>query len=116
MYLMLILLALVPFQLVAVDPADPVPTPLMRVVEPSVAKIGMEITVTGQNLGKESVSEVFMTAGKSSHKVQITAQADSELKFKVPVNVTPGPYRITVLMKGAVPLMIEEPVRLVIEE
>jgi hypothetical protein len=116
MYLILILLALVPFQLAAVDPAEPVPTPLMRVVEPSVAKVGMEITVTGQNLGKESVGEVLLTAGKTNLKVEITAQAASELKFKVPANTTPGAYRITVLMKGPVPMFIEEPVRLVIEE
>jgi hypothetical protein len=81
-----------------------------------VAKIGMEITVTGQNLGKESVGDVYLTAGKQSHKVEVTSQASNELKFKVPASAQPGPYRITVLMKGAVPLLIEEPVRLVVEE
>lgn len=116
MYLMLLAAVLmVPFQLFAVDPAEPTPTPLMRVVEPTVAKVGMEVSVTGQNLGKECVAEVYLTVGKSSHKVDILAQADTELKFKVPANVPPASYRITVLMKGATPLLIEEPVRLLIE-
>jgi hypothetical protein len=115
MYLILLLLALVPFQLVAVDPTEPTPTPLMRIVEPSVAKIGMEITVTGQNLGKECVAEVYMTQGKASYKVEVIEQTQTELKFKVPANVPPAAYRLTVLMKGAVPLLIEEPVRLIIE-
>jgi hypothetical protein len=115
MYLILLLLALVPFQLIAVDPAEPSPTPLMRVVEPSVAKVGMDITVTGQNLGKEYVAEVYLTLGKASYKVELIEQTSTEVKFKVPANVPPDAYRITVLMKGAVPLLIEEPVRLVIE-
>jgi hypothetical protein len=116
MYLILLLLALVPFQLVAVDPTEPAPTPLMRTVEPGSAKVGTEVTVTGQNLGKELVAEVYLTLGKASYKVELVGQENTELKFKVPANVPPAAYRLTVLVKGAVPLLIEEPVRLVIEE
>ena len=116
MYLLLLLVTLLPFQLIAVDPAQPAPTPLMRVVEPGTAKAGMEITVTGQNLGKEVVAEVYLTLGQASHKVEVLSQSADELKFKVPAKIPANAYRITVLVKGAVPLLIEEPVRLVIEE
>ena len=87
MYLILLLLALVPFQLVAVDPAQPMPTPLMRVVEPGTAKVGDEILVTGDNLGKQYVAEIFLTAGKESHKVQVLSQEDKAVKFIVPAGV-----------------------------
>jgi hypothetical protein len=116
MYLILILLALVPFQLVAVDPAQPMPTPLMRVVEPGTAKVGDEVLVTGDNLGKQYVAEIFLTAGKESHKVEVLSQEDKAVKIKVPAGVKAGAYRITVLIKSADPMLIEEPVRLVIEE
>jgi hypothetical protein len=116
MNLMLLLLALVPFQLVAVDPAQPMPTPLMRVVEPGTAKVGDEVLVTGDNLGKQYIAEIFLTAGEESHKVQVLTQEDKAVKFKVPAGVKAGPYRITVLIKRADPMLIEEPVRLVIED
>ncbi len=116
MYLILLLLVLIPFQLVAVDPAQPMPTPLMRVVEPATAKVGAEIVVTGDNLGKRCVAEVFLTAGKASYKVEVLSQEDKEIRFKVPADVKPGAYRITVLIRSDDPMLIEEPVRLVIEE
>jgi hypothetical protein len=116
MYLMLLLLALVPFRLMAVDPAEPMPTPLMRVVEPGTARVGDEVLVTGDNLGKQYVAEIFLTAGQESHKVQVLSQEDKAVKFKVPTGVKAGPYRITVLIKRGDPILIEEPVRLLIEE
>jgi hypothetical protein len=116
MYLILVLLALIPLQLVAVDPAQPMPTPLMRVVEPGTAKVGDEVLVTGDNLGERYVAEIFLTTAKDSHKVQVLSQEDKSVKIKVPPGVKPGVYRITVLIKSADPVLIEEPVRLVIEE
>jgi hypothetical protein len=109
------LLPLMAFNAAAVDPkAQPMATPLMRVVEPSTAKVGAEILVTGDNLGKENVAEVYLTAAKQNFKVEVLSQAEKELKFKVP-NVKPGPYKVLVLMKSAEPTFIEEPVRLVVE-
>ncbi len=88
--------------------------PMMRTVEPYTAKAGMEVVASGDNLGKETVAEVYVGADGKNTKVEVTSQAEKELKFKVP-NVKPGPYRVLVLTKGAEPMMIEEPVRLVVE-
>lgn len=114
--LLCILLPLVAFSAAAVDPkAEPMPTPLMRVVEPMNAKVATEVVVTGDNLGKAVVAEVYLTAAKQNFKVEILSQDDKQIKFKVP-NVKPGPYRLLVLLKSADPTFIEEPVRLVVEE
>jgi hypothetical protein len=105
------------FAAAAVDPnRQPLPTPLMRTVEPYTAKVGDEITVKGDNLGKNLVAEVTLTAGKAAYKVDLTAQSDTEIKFNVPAAVKPGAYRITVLLNSPDPTLIEEPVKLVITE
>jgi hypothetical protein len=89
--------------------------PMMRTVDPYTAKAGIEVVVSGENLGKNSVAEVYVASEGKNTKVEVTSQAEKELKFKVPA-VKAGPYRIVVLTKGAEPALIEEPVRLVIEE
>jgi hypothetical protein len=89
--------------------------PMMRTLDPYSAKAGAEVVVTGDNLGKEAIAEVFIRADGKDTKVELTSQAEKEVKFKVP-NVKPGPYRVVVLTKGAEPTMVEEPVRLVVEQ
>jgi hypothetical protein len=116
MLLSVLFTVMLPF-LAAVDPkTDPMPTPLMRVVEPSTVRPGAEVVVTGDNLGKAIVSEVYLTASEVNTKVEVLAQTNTSIKFKVPAGQKPGAYRITVLMNSAEPTLIEEPVRLVIEE
>lgn len=110
----LLLLPLVAYG-AAVDPKEPAPTPLMRTVDPYTAKIGAEVTVAGDNLSKERIAEVYMTLEKTNTKVQVTSQSDKELKFIVP-KVKPGSYRITVLLRSVDPTLIEEPVRVVVEQ
>ena len=113
---MSVLLLLSAFAFAAVDPkSEPMPTPLMRTVEPYTAKVGTEVLVSGDNLGKNIVAEVYLMADNKNFKVEVISQAEKELKFKVPV-VKPGPYKVVVLLKSADPTLIEEPVRLVVEE
>lgn len=113
---MSVLLLLSAFAFAAVDPkSEPMPTPLMRTVEPYTAKVGAEVLVVGDNLGKNIVAEVYLMANNKNFKVEVISQAEKELKFKVPV-VKPGPYKVVVLLKSSDPTLIEEPVRLVVEE
>src|SRR5438128_1622036 len=84
----------------AVDPKnEPMPTPLMRTVDPGTAKVGTEVVVAGDNLGKQIVGEVYLTANGENFEVQVTSQSDKELRFKVPT-VKAGSYRILVMMKS----------------
>jgi hypothetical protein len=115
MLLSVIVTVLLPF-LGAVDPkAEPMPTPLMRVVEPAAVRAGDEVLATGDHLGKAIVGEVYLTADGVNTKVEVLAQTNKEIRFKVPADQKPGAYRVTVLMKSVDPVLIEEPVRLIVE-
>jgi hypothetical protein len=117
MMMLLCVLMIVPLVAIcaAVDPKEPAPTPLMRTVDPYMVKVGGEVTVAGDNLQKERIAEVYLTIDKTNTKVQVTAQSEKELKFIVP-NVKPGSYRVTVLVRSVDPTLIEEPVRVVVQE
>jgi hypothetical protein len=105
------------FAAAAVDPkSEPAPTPLMRTVSPYSAKAGAEVTIAGDNLDKKVVAEVYLSLNGKNTKVEVTGQAEKELKIRVPANFKPGSYRIVVLLRSVDPVLIEEPVRLLIEE
>lgn len=90
--------------------------PQMKSVEPDTAKPGDVLTVTGENLDKASVAEVYLTDGKKDFKAEITAQDAGTLKLKVPAATKPGRLALMVLTKGKVPQLIEQPVKVTIEE
>jgi hypothetical protein len=110
--LLLVALVLAP----ALFARDPQATPLMRSAEPTTAKAGDEIVVTGDNLGKDLVTEVYLTDRTDKPiKVTVTEQTETTVKFKVPATVKAGKYWVMVLANMKEPLLIEEPVRLMIE-
>src|SRR3954453_7722140 len=111
-----VILAQTAFAASAVDPKnEPVPTPLMRTVEPYTAKVGMVVVVTGDNLQEKIVGDVYLTADGKNFQVEVISQTEKQIKFKVPA-VKAGPYRVLVLMKSFEPVFIEEPVKLLVEE
>jgi len=86
-------------------------------VEPMSGKIGTEIVVTGENLGKDHVAEMYFTDGKTDFKVVMTEQTPTQIKCKIPAKVEAGVrYKLMVLTKGKEPKLIEQPVRVEIEE
>ena len=111
MIFLLLLSLVLPFSLAA---RDPVPTPLVRTVEPSTAKAGEVVTAKGDNLDKEIVLEVYLTDRKDKTKVQILEQTATSIKFKVPA-VAAGKYWVMVLANFPEPLLIEEPAPILIE-
>lgn len=90
--------------------------PQMKTVEPTSAKIGDVLTVAGENLDKANVAEVFLTDGKNDFKASITEQENAMLKIKVPAAVKPGRLALMILTKGKEPKLIEQPVKVTIEE
>lgn len=86
-------------------------------VEPMSGKVGTEIVVTGENLGKEHVAELYFTDGKNDIKVVMTEQTATQIKTKIPAKVEVGVrYKLMVLTRGKEPKLIEQPVRVEIEE
>ncbi len=90
--------------------------PRMTSVDPAYGKTGDVLTVTGENLEKTHVAELFLTDGKNDLKVPITEQAATSLKFRIPPNVKPGRFALMILTAGKDPKYIEQPVKVTVLE
>jgi len=89
--------------------------PRMTTVEPGNGKAGDELTIAGENLAKPGVSKLYLTDGKNDLEVQMTAQAATSIKFKIPTTAKPGRFSLMILTGGKDPKYIEQPVRVTIE-
>ena len=69
--------------------------PQVTAVDPSSGKVNDTITVSGNNLGKASVSSVFLSDDKSDFKAAIVDQGDDKITMKVP-QVKAGDYNISI--------------------
>ena len=87
--------------------------PHCTALEPDSAKVGDEISVKGENLSKSSLAEVYLTDGSKDTKAAISAQSDTEIKFKVP-QIKAGRYHLALLTANR-SSMIEQPVVLNVE-
>ncbi len=90
--------------------------PSMKSVDPMTAKAGDVLTISGENLDKANVAEVYLTDGKNDLKLQITDQASDTIKATVPGNAKPGRLALMILTKGKDQKYIEQPVKVTIEE
>jgi hypothetical protein len=91
--------------------------PRMSTVEPGSGKAGDVITVAGENLQKDAVAKVYLTDGKIDTEVEITEQTATAIKFKIPAKAaTGGRLALMVLTAGKDPKLMEQPVKLQIEE
>ena len=90
-------------------------SPKMTTVEPGNAKVGDVLTVTGENLDKASVSEVYLTDGTKDYKGTMSEQTATSIKFKVPANTPAGRYALMVLTPGKDAKLMEQPVKVTIE-
>jgi len=92
------------------------PMPKMNTVDPMSAKAGDEVTVAGENLEKEQVAKVYLTDEKNDFQVSLSEQTSTTLKFKIPDKVTPGRFALMLLTTGKQPKLIEQPVKLTVEQ
>jgi hypothetical protein len=70
-------------------------SPQVTGVDPEMGKVNDTVTVSGMNLGKASVSAVYLSDDKDDFKATIVDQADDKITIKVPM-VKPGSYNISV--------------------
>ena len=87
----------------------------MTFVELLNGKVGDVLNVVGENLGKTNVAQLFLTDGKNDFKAEVTEQADAAIKFKIPT-IKPGRFNLMVLTSGKQPRLIEQPVKVTVEE
>ena len=89
--------------------------PRMSSVEPGQGKVGDELTVTGENLEKKDVKEIYLTDGKNDVKLPVQEQTATSIKFKIPKEAKPGRFALMLLTAGADPKLIEQPVKVTVE-
>lgn len=89
--------------------------PVIGAVNPDNGKPGDLVTATGDYLDKARVAEVFLSAANKDIKVEILEQTAAAIKFKIPAEATAGRYGLTVLMAGGDPILLEQPVVLVVK-
>jgi hypothetical protein len=89
--------------------------PRMTAVEPANGKVGDVLAAAGENLDKDQVKEVYLTAGSTDLKVEITEQAAAGIKFKIPAKTAAGRYSLMILTAGKEPKLIEQPVKITVE-
>jgi hypothetical protein len=91
------------------------PMPMMKSLDPTTGKAGDIITVSGENLDKDTVAKLFLTDGNADFPVDIGEQGATALKFKIPATLKPGRFALVLETKGKEPKQIEQPVKLTIE-
>jgi len=69
--------------------------PKITAVAPATGKVNDSVTLTGENLGKESVSAVFLSDDKDDYKATMMEQANGKIVLKVP-EVKSGGYNISI--------------------
>jgi hypothetical protein len=87
-------------------------TPQVTGVDPQSGKVNDSVTVSGQNLGKESVSAVFLSDDKSDFKATVVEQGAEKIVVKVP-QVKSGNYNISIQVGDKIFI---KPVRFTVQE
>ncbi|MGA9883545.1 MAG: IPT/TIG domain-containing protein [Candidatus Acidiferrales bacterium] len=76
--------------------------PHIATVTPGTGKADDSITITGENLGKDKVTAVFLSDSKLDHKAVVVDQESTKIVIKVPDKLKPGDYNISVEEGGAI--------------
>ena len=112
----------IPFLVMAQAPVSGQPVsadqamPRMTSVDPVNGKPGDVISVTGEHLEKAEVAKVYLTDGKNDIPVEVQEQTASTIKFKIPLKASPGRLAVLVLTTGKEAKLIEQPVKVLVEE
>jgi hypothetical protein len=86
--------------------------PQVTGVDPASGKVSDTITVSGNNLGKTSVSSVYLSDDKNDYKAAIVDQGDDKITVKVP-QVKPGDYNVSIQVGDK---LFIKPVKFKVEE
>jgi hypothetical protein len=69
--------------------------PKVTAVDPGTGKVNDSVTLTGENLGKATVSGVFLSDDKDDYKATLVEQETGKIVLKVP-QVKSGGYNISI--------------------
>lgn len=86
--------------------------PRLMSVEPSSGKVNDNVALTGDKLGKDSVSAVFLSDEKDDFKAVVVEQTDNKIIIKVP-QVKPANYNVSLQVGDKIFI---EPVRFKVQQ
>jgi hypothetical protein len=86
--------------------------PQVTGVDPASGKVNDTLTVSGNNLGKGSVSSVYLSDDKNDYKAAIVDQSDDKITVKVP-QVKAGDYNVSIQVGDK---LFIKPVKFKVEE
>jgi hypothetical protein len=81
-------------------------------VEPAAGKVNDSVTVSGENLGKESVAGFLLSDDKTDYKAALVEQAAGKVVFKVP-QVKAGDYNVSIQVGNNI---LIQPIRFKVQE
>ena len=87
-------------------------SPRVTGVEPSSGKADSNLTVSGENLGKESVTNVFLSDDATDYKAAVVEQSAGKIVAKVP-KVKAGDYNVSIQVGNNIFI---QPVRFKVQE
>jgi len=70
-------------------------TPQITGVEPPSGKVNDTVTISGQNLGKDAVSAVYLSDDKNDYRATVVEQGAEKIVVKVP-QVKSGNYNVSI--------------------
>ena len=85
--------------------------PKLTGVEPAAGKVGDNLTILGENLGKESVEAVLLSDDEKDYPAEMVEQTDAKIVMKVP-DVKAGGYNIAIQIENNIYI---QPVRFTVE-
>ena len=86
-------------------------SPRVTGVEPSTGKVDSNVTVTGENLGSDTVANVYLSDEMKDYKATVVEQAADKIVVKVP-QVMPGGYNVSIHVGNNIFI---QPVRFTVE-
>jgi hypothetical protein len=86
--------------------------PKLTAVEPAAGKAGVNCTITGENLGKESIDGVLLSDDEKDYPAEVVEQAADKIVMKIP-QVKAGGYNVSVKVGNNIYI---QPVRFTVEE
>jgi len=75
--------------------------PKLTKVDPETSKVGANVTVIGENLGKGTVIAVFLSDAKEDFKASVVDQMAEKIILKIP-QVKAGKYNISLQVKNEI--------------
>lgn len=70
-------------------------SPRVTGVEPETGSVDTNLTITGENLGSDTVLGVYLSDDAADHQAMVVEQAADKIVVKVP-QVNPGGYNIAI--------------------